>query len=90
VFFGDVTSAATLTRAVKDGRIRRLARGVFTADRRADPAELVARNRWTIVARLVPDALIADRSAAEGGCPPLACSPWCRTTARKISSSPGL
>jgi hypothetical protein len=69
VFFGDVTSAATLSRAVKDGRIRRLARGVFTNDLGADPAELVARNRWAIVAQLVPDALIADRSAAEGGMP---------------------
>ena len=69
VFFGDVASAATLSRAVRDGRIRRLARGVFTADQRADPAELIARNRWMVVARLVPDAVIADRSAAEGGTP---------------------
>jgi len=69
VFFGDVASVATLSRAVDDGRIRRLARGLYSADRRADPAELVARNRWAIVARLVPDALIADRSAAEGGTP---------------------
>ena len=69
VFFGDVASAATLSRAVKDGRIRRLMRGVFTADLHATPADLVARNRWAIVARLVPDALIADRSAAEGGIP---------------------
>lgn len=69
VFFGDVASVATLSRAVKDGRIRRLARGLYSADPRADPAELVARNRWAIVARLVPDALIADRSAAGGGMP---------------------
>jgi hypothetical protein len=69
VFFGDVASVATLSRGVRDGRIRRLARGLYTADLRADPVELVARNRWAIVARLVPDALIADRSAAEGGMP---------------------
>ncbi len=69
VFFGDAASAATLSRAVKDGRIRRLARGLFTADLHAEPATLIARNRWAIVARLVPDALIADRSAAEGGMP---------------------
>ena len=69
VFFGDVASAATLSRAVNGGRIRRLVPGIFTADLGADPAELVARNRWAIVARLVPDALIADRSAAEGGVP---------------------
>ena len=69
VFFGDVASAATLSRATKDGRIRRLAPGVYSADLRSDPAELVARNRWSIVARFVPDAVIADRSAAEGGLP---------------------
>jgi hypothetical protein len=67
VFFGDAASGATLSRASKDGRIRRLARGLYSADLRADPAELVARNRWKILARLVPDAVIADRSAAEGG-----------------------
>ena len=69
VFFGDVTSGATLSRATKDGRIRRLARGLYSADLRADPAELIARSRWKIIARLVPDAVIADRSAAEGGMP---------------------
>lgn len=70
VFFGgDVGRASTLSRAVKDGRVRRLVRGVYTADIGADPDELVARNRWEIVARLVPDGLIADRSAAEGGIP---------------------
>lgn len=69
VFFGDVTSAASLSRAAKSGRIRRLARGVFSADLTTQPEQLIARNRWTVVARLVPDALIADRSAAEGGMP---------------------
>jgi hypothetical protein len=49
--------------------IRRLARGLYSADLRADPAELIARNRWKIVAHLMPDAVIADRSAAEGGMP---------------------
>jgi hypothetical protein len=69
VFFGDVASAATLSRATKDGRIRRLAAGLYSADLRSDPAELIARNRWAVVARFVPDAVIADRSAAEGGMP---------------------
>ena len=69
VFFGDVASDATLSRATRDGRIRRLVRGLYSADLRSDPTELVVRNRWSIVARLVPDAVIADRSAAEGGMP---------------------
>jgi len=46
-----------------------LARGLYSADLRAAPAELIARNRWKIVARLMPDAVVADRSAAEGGIP---------------------
>jgi hypothetical protein len=69
VFFGDVASGATLSRATKDGRIRRLGRGLYSADLRSDPVELIARNRWAVVARFVPDAVIADRSAAEGGMP---------------------
>ena len=69
VFFGNAASGAMLSRATKDGRIRRLARGLYSADLRADPTELIARNRWKVVAHLLPDAVIADRSAAEGGMP---------------------
>lgn len=58
-----------MSRAVTSHRIRRLAAGVYSADLDADPTELVARNRWEIVARLIPDALIADRSAAADGIP---------------------
>lgn len=69
VFFGDATNSAQLSRAISDGRIRRIARGVYSADLTTDAVELVARNRWSIVRHLVPDALIADRSAAAGGLP---------------------
>lgn len=69
VFFREVASAATLSRAVRDGRIRRLGTGVYTADLKADPAALVLRNRWAVLSRLIPDALIADRSAADDGRP---------------------
>ncbi|MBL8779152.1 MAG: hypothetical protein JNK12_24725 [Acidimicrobiales bacterium] len=69
MFFGDVASGATLSRATKAGRIRRLAPGLYSADLHSDPAELIARNRWSVVARFAPDAVIADRSAAEGGMP---------------------
>jgi hypothetical protein len=69
VFFAGSASPATLSRAVKAGRIRRLARGLFSADLQSEDAELVARNRWPIIAHFVPDALLADRSAAEGGRP---------------------
>ncbi len=56
-----------LSRAVSQGRVRRLARELYTADLSADPTLLVLKNRWAILAHLVPDALIADRSAATDG-----------------------
>jgi hypothetical protein len=67
VFFAGATSKSMLSRAVSQGRVRRLARELYTADLSADPALLVLRNRWVVLARLVPDALIADRSAAADG-----------------------
>jgi hypothetical protein len=50
VFTGGTASAAVVSRAVADGRVRRLAPGLFTADLGADPIELVVRNRWSILA----------------------------------------
>jgi hypothetical protein len=69
VFFGDVASPATLSRGVADGRIRRLAMGLYTADLDTDPEALVERNLWTVLAHFVPDAVVADRSAAANGQP---------------------
>jgi hypothetical protein len=70
VFFGDgAASPATLSRAVADGRIRRLALGLYSADLAATPEDLVERNLWACVAHFVPDAVVADRSAAANGEP---------------------
>ena len=69
VFFAGVATPATLSRAVAAGRIRRLATGLYTADLTSQPADLVDRNRWEILAHLVPDAIVADRSAASNGQP---------------------
>lgn len=69
VFFGDVATASKLSRAVRDGLIRRLAPGLYTADLTSEPAELIARHRWRVIARTMPDALLADRSAAQDGRP---------------------
>ena len=54
---------------MREGRIRRLAQGVYTADQVSDPADLISRNRWIVVAGLLPDAMTADRSAALQGLP---------------------
>ena len=69
MFFGDVASPATLSRAVADGRIRRLALGLYSADVEAEPEALVDHNLWAVLAHFVPDALVADRSAAANGLP---------------------
>ena len=67
VFFDDVASRDMLSRAVAKGRIRRLAPRLYTADLLSDPAEIVVENRWRILGRMLPGAVIADRSAAENG-----------------------
>ncbi len=65
VFFDDAASRPTLTKAVKEGRIRRLATNIFTSDMFTVSQELIWRNRWLIVSYFFPNALIVDRSAAE-------------------------
>ena len=50
-------------RAVDAGRARRIARGVYTTDMSTPIERVVRDNLWTIVAHLVPDAVIVDRSA---------------------------
>lgn len=63
MFAGDAP-ASTLASAVRAGRLRRLARGVYT-DRVDDPPEVVARELWLpIAAYLFPGSVITDRSAA--------------------------
>ncbi|MCQ3815096.1 MAG: hypothetical protein KTU85_11875, partial [Acidimicrobiia bacterium] len=67
VFFDDTAGSTTLSKAVREGRIRRLAPKIYTADMVSEPAEVVLENRWRILAKLLPKAVIVDRSAAEGG-----------------------
>ena len=67
VFFADAADSSRLSRAVATGEIRRLARGIYTADLTGDPDELIQRNRWRTVTHFAPDALIADRSATVAG-----------------------
>lgn len=69
VFFDDAGASRTLARAVSEGEVRRIVPGVFTADLHADPALLVQRHRWRILGRLLPGAVIADRSAANDARP---------------------
>jgi hypothetical protein len=64
VFFDDVASRTTLSKAVASGRIQRLAPKVFSADTAGSAEEIVLANWSKICGRLVPGAVIVDRSAA--------------------------
>jgi len=64
-FVSDTTISREVSRAVKAGRLRKLASRLYTRNL-TDPSEaVVGRNLWTIVAGYFPGALIADRTALE-------------------------
>lgn len=68
-FLSSAAPAGVIQRALRAGRIRRLAHGLYTADLTAAPHDLMRDNRWAIVAALMPDAVVADRTAANDGQP---------------------
>ena len=51
------------SRAIAAGRARQIIRGVYTSDVTTSLERLVRTHVWEIVAHLIPDALIVDRSA---------------------------
>jgi hypothetical protein len=69
VVFASEADTAVLTRAVQRGTLRRFARGLYSSDLQSDPAEIVRRHLWRILAHELPGAVIADRSAHSGGMP---------------------
>ena len=54
------------SKAVRAGKLRKLASRLYTSDLAAAPEAIVRRNLWPIIAGYFPDALIADRTALEG------------------------
>ena len=56
-----------VARAIRERRIRQLAPKVYTADLASPLEEITDKSRWPILARVLPGAVIADRSAAEDG-----------------------
>lgn len=69
VLFATDQNRASRSRAVKHGDLRRVARGIYTDELARTDEEVVARHRWEIVAHLIPDAVIVDRSAATSAVP---------------------
>ena len=60
VIFAEPGNRALLSLQTSAGTFRRLARGIYTRSR-DEPADVVRRNRWAIVAHLVPGAVVTDR-----------------------------
>lgn len=60
-------SATAINNAVRDGRIRKLAPNIYTADLGESSESLIRANQWQILAGLVQDAIVADRSALYDG-----------------------
>ena len=56
-----------LARLQRDGRLRRLHEGVYTDDLESPPESVVRREIVSILAILVPDAVVSHRSALESG-----------------------
>ncbi|MCP4086474.1 MAG: hypothetical protein GY745_15675 [Actinomycetia bacterium] len=90
VFFDDVASRTTLSKAVTAGRIQRLAPKIYSADITSAPETIVIANWSQICGRLVPGAVIVDRSAATTGVLAEATLTIAANTTRKKISMPGL
>lgn len=67
IFFSSAASRPTIAQGRREGRIIRLAAGVWSADVHSAPEDIVAENLWRIIAKFCPDAVIVDRTAARGG-----------------------
>ena len=64
-FVSDRHIARAVSRAVKAGKLRKLASRLYTRNMTDPPEAVVLRNLWSIVAGYFPGALIADRTALE-------------------------
>ncbi len=64
-FVSDTSITREVSRAVKAGRLRKLASRLYTRNLTDTPEAVVRRNVWNIVAGYFPGALIADRTALE-------------------------
>ncbi len=65
VFVSSSELSGAVSRAIKEGTLRQLGPKVYTRNL-SDPAELlIRRHLWQLISALVPEALIADRTALE-------------------------
>ena len=64
-FVSDKSVTRAVSRAVKAGKLRKLASRLYSRNMVDAPAAIIARNLWSIVAGYFPGALVADRTALE-------------------------
>lgn len=65
VFVTTAETSRMVSRAVREGRARKLAPRLFTSDLTSDPARIVSRNLYQVVSLLTPGAVISHRTAIE-------------------------
>ena len=65
-FVSTLETTKLASKAVRAGKLRKLASRLYSRDLTSAPEVIVRRNLWPIVAGYFPDALIADRTALEG------------------------
>lgn len=63
----DSVRSSEISRAVKAGKLRKLASKLYTDDLRTDAKEIVRRHRLEIAAHFYPNAVLSHRTALEGG-----------------------
>jgi len=69
IVFGSSESAQSqaIRRAVKTGKLHKIAPKLYTSNFKETPASVVARNCYQILGEFFPSAVISHRSALEGG-----------------------
>jgi hypothetical protein len=67
VFSTTADQSEIVAAGMREGKIRRLRRGLYTKNLSDDIEKIVARNFWQIVAALCPDTVISHRAAFQGG-----------------------
>lgn len=66
VFATFTAQKGLVTEGLKDGKIRRIRRGIYTTNL-AEPLEaVVKRNLWPVIALVVPNGIVSHRTAIEG------------------------
>jgi hypothetical protein len=67
VFARDDVAPSTITGQVRRGDLVRIASGVYSTEIDRTPEDIVREHMFAIVGRLLPEAIITDRSARTGG-----------------------